>query len=81
MMSITLNSVFYCCQAAVPFMLENNYGRIINIASTAALRGGGQNAKSSYAAAKAGVIGLTKGVAREFAEQGICCKDKWSKAI
>jgi 3-oxoacyl-[acyl-carrier protein] reductase len=72
MMSITLNSVFYCCQAAIPFMLESKYGRIINIASTAALRGGGQNAKSSYAAAKAGVIGLTKGVAREFAEQGIC---------
>jgi 3-oxoacyl-[acyl-carrier protein] reductase len=72
MMSITLNSAFYCCQAAIPFMLENKYGRIINIASTAALRGGGQNAKSSYAAAKAGVIGLTKGVAREFADKGIC---------
>jgi NAD(P)-dependent dehydrogenase (short-subunit alcohol dehydrogenase family) len=53
-------------------MLESNYGRIINIASTAALRGGGQNAKTSYAAAKAGVIGLTKGIAREFAEKGIC---------
>jgi NAD(P)-dependent dehydrogenase (short-subunit alcohol dehydrogenase family) len=72
MLSLNLNSVFYCCQAAIPLMLESNYGRIINIASTAALRGGGQNAKSSYAAAKAGVIGLTKGIAREFAEKGIC---------
>jgi 3-oxoacyl-[acyl-carrier protein] reductase len=72
MVSLNLTSVFYCCQAAIPFMLESNYGRIINIASTAALRGGGQNARSSYAAVKAGVIGLTKGMAREFAEKGIC---------
>jgi 3-oxoacyl-[acyl-carrier protein] reductase len=72
MLSLNLNSVFYCCRAAIPFMLESKYGRIINIASTAALRGGGQNAKSSYATAKAGVIGLTKGVAREFAGRGIC---------
>jgi 3-oxoacyl-[acyl-carrier protein] reductase len=72
MLSLNLNSVFYCCQAAIPLMLKSGYGRIINIASTAALRGGGQNAKTSYAAAKAGVIGLTKGIAREFAEKGIC---------
>jgi 3-oxoacyl-[acyl-carrier protein] reductase len=67
-----LNSTFYCCKAAIPFMLESNYGRIINIASTAGLRGGGQLGKTAYSAVKAGVIGLTKGVAREFAENGIC---------
>jgi 3-oxoacyl-[acyl-carrier protein] reductase len=72
MVSLNLNSVFYCCQAAIPFMLESNYGRIINISSSAALLGGGMIGKSSYAAAKAGVIGLTKGIAREFAEKGIC---------
>jgi 3-oxoacyl-[acyl-carrier protein] reductase len=70
--SINLNSIFYCCQAAIPFMIKNNYGRIINIASTAGLRGGGMKSTSAYAAVKAGVIGLTKGVAREFAEKGIC---------
>jgi 3-oxoacyl-[acyl-carrier protein] reductase len=70
--SQNFNSVFYCCKAAIPFMLERNYGRIINVASSAGLRGGGQNAKTAYAAVKAGVIGLTKGVAREFAEKGIC---------
>jgi 3-oxoacyl-[acyl-carrier protein] reductase len=70
--SRNLNSTFYCCKAAIPLMLESNYGRIINIASSAGLRGGGQLGKSSYSAAKAGVIGLTKGVAREFAEKGIC---------
>jgi 3-oxoacyl-[acyl-carrier protein] reductase len=72
LISINLNSAFYCCHAAIPFMLENNYGRIINIASTAALRGGGLKATSGYAAAKAGLIGLTKGIAREFAQKGIC---------
>jgi 3-oxoacyl-[acyl-carrier protein] reductase len=70
--SRNLNSTFYCCKAAIPLMLESNYGRIINIASSAGLRGGGQNGTSAYAATKAGVIGLTKGVAREFAQQGIC---------
>ncbi|MGD9154778.1 MAG: SDR family oxidoreductase [Bacillota bacterium] len=72
MLNINLNSVFYCCQAAIPFMLESSYGRIINIASSAALRGGGLKGSSGYAASKAGVIGLTKGLAREFAGKGIC---------
>jgi 3-oxoacyl-[acyl-carrier protein] reductase len=70
--SRNLNSTFYCCKAAIPLMLANNYGRIINIASTAGLFGGGQNGTTAYAATKSGVIGLTKGVAREFAEKGIC---------
>jgi NAD(P)-dependent dehydrogenase (short-subunit alcohol dehydrogenase family) len=46
-----LNSTFYCCKAAIPLMLESNYGRIINIASTAGLFGDGQNGKTAYAAA------------------------------
>jgi 3-oxoacyl-[acyl-carrier protein] reductase len=70
--NLNLNSVFYCCKAAIPFMLKSNYGRIINLASSAGLRGGGMNGTSAYSAVKAGVIGLTKGVAREFAEKGIC---------
>jgi 3-oxoacyl-[acyl-carrier protein] reductase len=72
LMSLTLNSVYYCCQAAIPLMLRNSYGRIINISSAAGLRGGGMKGTSAYAAAKAGVIGLTKGLAREFATKGIC---------
>jgi 3-oxoacyl-[acyl-carrier protein] reductase len=71
-MSLNLNSVFYCCKAAIPLMLENNYGRIINLSSSAGLRGGGMNGTSGYAAAKAGVIGFTKAIAREFAPNGIC---------
>jgi 3-oxoacyl-[acyl-carrier protein] reductase len=53
-------------------MLRNSYGRIINISSAAGLRGGGMKGTSAYAAAKAGVIGLTKGLAGEFAPKGIC---------
>jgi 3-oxoacyl-[acyl-carrier protein] reductase len=72
LVSLNLNSVYYCCQAAIPLMLENNYGRIINISSAAGLRGGGMRGTSGYAATKAGVIGLTKGLAREYGEKGIC---------
>ena len=54
---LNLNSVFYCCKAAVPFMIKNNYGRIVNIASIAG-KEGNPNA-SAYSSSKAGVIGLT----------------------
>ena len=57
-MNLNLNSVFYCCKAVVPFMLKNDYGRIVNIASIAG-KEGNPNA-SAYSTSKAGVIGLTK---------------------
>jgi len=55
---LNLNAVFYCCKAVVPFMIKNNYGRIVNIASIAG-KEGNPNA-SAYSSSKAGVIGLTK---------------------
>ena len=55
--NLDLNAVFYCCKAIVPHMINNNYGRIINIASIAG-KEGNPNA-SAYSAAKAGVIGLS----------------------
>jgi len=55
---LNLNAVFYCCKAVVPFMIKNNYGRIVNIASIAG-KEGNPNA-SAYSTSKAGVIGLTK---------------------
>jgi NAD(P)-dependent dehydrogenase (short-subunit alcohol dehydrogenase family) len=64
-MAIDLTSVFFCAKAVLPGMMQRRAGRIINIASVAGKRGGGLLGNSCYAAAKGGVIALTKGLARE----------------
>jgi len=66
---INLNGVFYCSRAVVPFMLENGYGRIVNVASVAG-KEGNPNA-SAYSASKAGVIGFTKSLGKELAGKGV----------
>jgi 3-oxoacyl-[acyl-carrier protein] reductase len=66
---INLNGPFNFCHAAVPQMLRGGYGRIVNIASIAG-KEGNPNA-GHYSASKAGVIGLTKSLAKEVATQGI----------
>ena len=67
--NLNLNAVFYCCKAVVPFMKKNNYGRIVNIASIAG-KEGNPNA-SAYSTSKAGVIGLTKSLGKELAQNNI----------
>lgn len=64
-----LTGVFFCCQAALKPMLRQRAGRIINITSVVGLTGNAGQA--NYAAAKAGVIGLTKSLAKEVASRGI----------
>lgn len=66
---IDLYGVFYGCRAVLPHMLERGSGRIVNIASIAG-KEGNPNAVP-YSAAKAGVIGLTKAIAKEVATRGI----------
>lgn len=66
---INLNGVFYCCRAVTPFMLDNGYGRIVNVASVAG-KEGNPNA-SAYSASKAGVIGFTKSLGKELAGKGV----------
>jgi 2-dehydro-3-deoxy-L-rhamnonate dehydrogenase (NAD+) len=66
---IDLTGVFLCCRAVIPFMLRQNYGRIVNVASIAG-KEGNPNA-SAYSAAKAGVIALTKSLGKETAEKNI----------
>jgi 3-oxoacyl-[acyl-carrier protein] reductase len=66
---LNLHAVFYCCKAVVPFMIKNNYGRIVNIASIAG-KEGNPNA-SAYSTSKAGVIGLTKSLGKELALKNI----------
>lgn len=68
-LQVNLFGVFLCCHAIVPHMLENKYGRIVNIASIAG-KEGNPNA-SHYSAAKAGVIALTKSLAKEVATTGV----------
>jgi 2-dehydro-3-deoxy-L-rhamnonate dehydrogenase (NAD+) len=62
---VNLNGLFYCNRSAVPVMVRNDYGRIVNIASIAA-KEGNPNA-SAYSASKAAVIGLTKSLGKELA--------------
>jgi len=69
MIETNLSSVFYCTRAAIPQMVTQRYGRIINVSSQLALKGGVEMAH--YSAAKAGVLGLTKSLARELAPHGI----------
>jgi NAD(P)-dependent dehydrogenase (short-subunit alcohol dehydrogenase family) len=68
-LQINLFGVFLCCHAIVPRMLEQQYGRIVNIASIAG-KEGNPNA-SHYSATKAGVIGFTKSLGKELARDGI----------
>jgi 2-dehydro-3-deoxy-L-rhamnonate dehydrogenase (NAD+) len=66
---INLTGVFLCCRAVVPFMLDQNYGRIVNVASIAG-KEGNANA-SAYSASKAGVIAFTKSLGKETAGKNI----------
>jgi len=67
--AVNTKGVFLCIKHALPQMIKQNYGRIVNIASVAGKEG---NAKMlAYSASKAAVIGLTKVIGKEFAETGI----------
>lgn len=68
-LDVNLTGTFRCIKGVLPIMKKNKWGRIINIASTAANVGGATN--GAYCAAKAGVVGLTRCVALEGADFGI----------
>ena len=66
---INLSGTFYVSRTAIPHMLENGYGRIVNVASIAGKEG---NPKApAYSATKAGVIGLTKALGKELAQTNV----------
>ncbi|MFJ3146189.1 SDR family NAD(P)-dependent oxidoreductase [Streptomyces halstedii] len=69
MIAVDLRSVFLCCRWAVPHMVARGSGRVVNIASQLGIKGG--EGLVHYSAAKAGVIGLTKALAREVAPSGV----------
>jgi NAD(P)-dependent dehydrogenase (short-subunit alcohol dehydrogenase family) len=68
-LSVDLTGVFYCCRAVIPHMIGRGAGRIINVASVAGKEGNPN--MTPYSAAKAGVIALTKALAKEVAKQNI----------
>ena len=66
---VNLKGTFNCCHAAVPRMMKQRFGRIVNMSSVVGVAGNAGQA--NYAASKAGVIGLTKSIAREVASRNI----------
>lgn len=69
LLDVNLTGTFNCCQAALPGMIEEGWGRIVNISSSSA--DSGQQFMAHYVAAKAGMIGFTKSLALEFGPKGI----------
>lgn len=68
---VNLAGMIHCVKAAIPAMKKQKHGRIINIASVSAERGGGSVGNTLYATTKAGVVALTKGLARELGSDKI----------
>ena len=70
-LAVNLKGTFLCCKAVLPTMGKQGYGRIVNMSSVSAKRGGGVFGGAHYSAAKAGILGFAKALAREVAGQGI----------
>jgi len=68
-LDINLKGVFLCSKEAVKYMSKQRYGRVVNIASVVAFIG--NPGQANYSASKAGIVGLTKTIAREYAGRGI----------
>jgi NAD(P)-dependent dehydrogenase (short-subunit alcohol dehydrogenase family) len=68
---VNLSGVFYCAKAVLPVMTKQRSGKIINIASISGFKGGGVFGNVLYGTTKAGVIAMTKGLARELGPYGI----------
>lgn len=68
---LNLNSVYRCCRAFGKNMIDNGYGRIINIASMYGLVGSRGTKNSPYAAAKGGVVNLTRALGSEWSKYGV----------
>ncbi len=68
-LAVNLTGTFACCREALRYMVRQRWGRIINVSSVVGL--GGNAGQANYAAAKAGVIGLTRSIAREVGRRNI----------
>jgi len=70
-LAVNLNGVFHCCRAAFPLLLKSGAGRVVNLSSVSAYTGKVLSDNAAYVAAKAGVDGLTRALAREWAAHNI----------
>ena len=70
-MKVHMDGMFYCCRGVLRGMLKNKSGRIINISSVSGIKG--TPGQTNYSAAKAGMIGFTKALAREMGKRNITC--------
>lgn len=70
-LSVNLTGVFYCCRAAFPLLLKSDNARVVNLSSVSAYTGKVLSDNAAYVAAKAGVDGLTRALAREWVPHGI----------
>lgn len=68
-LEVNITGLFFCCREIVPFMVENRYGRIVNIASVAGKEG--NPGASAYSASKAAVITFTRSLGKELATTGV----------
>ena len=68
-LAVNLSGIFLICKAVLPQMRKQGYGRIVNIASIAGKEGNA--GMLAYSSSKAAVIGLTKVIGKEYAEEGI----------
>lgn len=69
LMGVDLDGVFYCCRRALPAMVSRQRGSVVTISSMWGVTGG--SCEAAYSAAKAGVIGLTKALAKEMGPAGV----------
>lgn len=66
---VNLTGLFFCCKAALPVMIEGGYGKVVNVSSSSVFRA--ENRLAHYVAAKTGIIGLTRALAREYSDKGL----------
>lgn len=70
---VNVRGTYLVTRRVLPGLLDRGYGRIVNLSSVSAVRGGGVFGGSHYSAAKAAVLGLTRALAREFGPSGVTC--------
>ena len=70
-MAVNATGTYLVTKAFLPDMIEHGFGRIVNMSSVSAQRGGGVFGKVPYSSAKAAILGFTKSLAREIAETGV----------